>query len=154
MLKNKTSVNLIIGLLFNAILFWGSVSFAGQKHETDATLKKVSKEVREAVNSLKNYSVNKRDDAYKKVSTVIEDIDSRIERLEDRVESKWDQLDQSAREKTRKTLKTMRKGRNDLSEWYGGMQHSSSQAWQHVKDGFIKSYEALANAYDNAAEEF
>jgi len=51
-------------------------------------------------------------------------------------------------------LKSLRKKRNELAEWYGGMQHSSAKAWEHVKRGFLKSYEALSKAYEKAVKEF
>jgi hypothetical protein len=63
-------------------------------------------------------------------------------------------MNQAGREKARATLKSLRKRRNELAEWYGGMQHSSSKAWLHVKKGFLDSYEALSKAYDEAIDEF
>jgi hypothetical protein len=34
------------------------------------------------------------------------------------------------------------------------MKHSSANAWEHVKKGFLDSYEALSEAYDKAVKEF
>jgi len=70
------------------------------------------------------------------------------------MEQKWELMDQAARENAQKTLKSLRQNRNNLAEWYGGMKHSSAKAWGHVKNGFIKSYEALLEAYDKAKKEF
>jgi len=63
-------------------------------------------------------------------------------------------MDQASREKAKKTLQALRKKRNELSEWYGGLKHSSADAWDHVKKGFVDGYEALAGAFDKAENEF
>jgi hypothetical protein len=34
------------------------------------------------------------------------------------------------------------------------MKHSSADAWDQVKKGFVDSYDALANAFDKAEDEF
>jgi hypothetical protein len=47
-----------------------------------------------------------------------------------------------------------RKERNELSEWYGGLKHSSASAWNHVKKGFVEGYESFSKAFDNAESEF
>jgi hypothetical protein len=48
----------------------------------------------------------------------------------------------------------LRKRRNQLAEWYGGMRHSSVDAWGEVKSGFVTSYHDLADAMRNAREQF
>ena len=34
------------------------------------------------------------------------------------------------------------------------MKQSSANAWDHVKDGFVNGYEAVAKAFDEAESEF
>ena len=63
-------------------------------------------------------------------------------------------MDQASREKAKKNFTGLRKKRNELSEWYGGLKHSSADAWDHVKKGFVDGYEALASAFDKAENEF
>jgi hypothetical protein len=152
---NIQKVLMITRLALLAVLFTvGSMSFAGEKVDNKTTLKDVDQEVKEAVEAIKNYSSNQRDEAIKQVSDAIEKLDARIDDLEIRVEKKWGRMNQSARDKARAALKSVRKKRNELAEWYGGMQHSSSNAWQHVKKGFLDSYETLSKAYDQAVKEF
>ena len=63
-------------------------------------------------------------------------------------------MDQSARTKARETLTALQKKRTEVAEWYGGLKHSSRNAWEDVKAGFLKSYHELCNAFDKAAKEF
>ena len=70
--------------------------------------------------------------------------------MENRIEKEWDQMDQAARLKARSTSASLRKQRNELAEWYGGLKYSSAEAWGQVKNGFLKSYEALSKAFGKA----
>ena len=132
------------------------MSSAGQQTtgKNSSTATDVKKETLEAVEALKNYSIEKKDKAVSEVKVALEKMDARIDRLQSRVENKWDEMDQASREKAKKTLQALRKKRNELSEWYGGMKHSSADAWDHVKKGFVDGYEALAGAFDKAENEF
>jgi len=152
-LKTSTALALLIAA---AIILTAAVSYAGQKTATDnqATSADVKRETSQAIQAIKNYSVSQRDQAVKKVKVVLQDLDARIDRLQGRVENKWDEMDQASREKVTHTLTELRTKRNELSEWYGGLKHSSANSWDHVKEGFVAGYEALSNAFEKAEDEF
>jgi hypothetical protein len=80
-------------------------------------------------------------------------LDSRVAVLEVQLEQKRKQMDQAAQQKAIDTLTALRKQRMEIAEWYGGMKHASGKAWSHVKDGFIKSYRILSEAFGKAASE-
>ena len=63
-------------------------------------------------------------------------------------------MDQLARQKSMTALTTLRKQRNEIAEWYGGLKHSSSNAWEDVKKGFLKSYQVLRETFDKVQSEF
>lgn len=154
-MKSRMGMNMCVLFTWTFILTIAGHSFAAQKPEEDNTTgKEVRHEVKEALEAVKTYSADKRDEAVKKVRIAIDDLDRRIEDIESRVEEQWNRLDQSARKQAQATLKTLRAKRTELAEWYGGMRHSSAGAWKHVKQGFLDSYEALSKAYDKAVKEF
>ncbi len=129
---------------------------AGIAGETDdkATLKKAQKEVAEAAQAIKNYSADQRDEAVKKVKSSLDALDASIDRLQASIDKKWDQMSQTSREKARATMKKLRKQRNQVAEWYGGMKHSSAGAWDQMKKGFSDAYESLHDSWKKAAAEF
>ena len=147
----RISVLAFVSIVFMAI---PTVSLAGRTAEEKTTKKEVKKEIKEAFEAVKNYSADQRDEAVKKVKVALVTIDTQIESMENRIGKKWDQMDQAARRKARSTLASLRKQRNELSEWYGGLKYSSAEAWGHVKNGFLKSYEALSKAFGKAESEF
>ena len=131
------------------------VSFAAQNTQDDKTTSKdVKMETMEAIQTIKSYSVNQRDKAIKQGKDLLDDMDARIDHMQSLVEKKWNEMNQASREKLNESLTALRKKRNELSEWYGGLKHSSANAWDHVKDGFVEGYESLADAFDKAEKEF
>ena len=150
--KAATAVSMLIAAV---IILVPVLSLAGQADQVNNTTSKdVKQETAEAIQAIKNYSFEQRDKAVKEVKAVLADLDGRIDRMQSRVEKKWNEMDQSTREQVRNTLKMLREKRNKLSEWYGGLQHSSAGAWTHVKEGFIEGYESVASAFDKAEDEF
>jgi hypothetical protein len=154
-MKTRKMTNMAIAFVSILFLAGANVSTAGQKPDDRTTQQKeVGQEVKEAVEAIKRYSADQRDEALNKVRIAIDDLDARIDELETRLENKWDQMDKTARSQARETLRSLREKRNDLAEWYGGMRHSSAKAWDHVKKGFLDSYESLRQTYNKAVEEF
>jgi small-conductance mechanosensitive channel len=143
-------------LVFITVLFFamGSVSFAAQASTHETATKDVKEKVAEAAQAIKNYSVDQRDEAVKKAKAALDDLDVRIDSMESQLNKKWDQMDESARKKARATLAALRKQRNEVAEWYGGLKHGSSNAWEDVKKGFLKSYQELRDTFDKAQSEF
>jgi hypothetical protein len=150
--KTSTAASMLITAVMILI---SAVSFAGQKAgDNKAPSKEVKQETMESIKAIKKYTVEKKDEAAREVKVLLEDLDVRIDRMQSRIENKWNEMDQASRESARKTIQALRKKRNELSEWYGGLKHSSVDAWDHVKEGFVEGYEALANAFDKAESEF
>jgi len=131
-----------------------NVSFAGPSSGNKTTMEDVKEEMREAAGAIKNYTTGQRDEAAKRIKLTLTKLDAQIERLEDRLDQKAARMDQAARSKARASLKALRKHRNKLAEWAGGMQHSSNEAWQDIKTGFLKSYKNMQEAFNKAQQEF
>tara|TARA_R110000787_G_scaffold44860_6_gene109729 strand:+ start:856 stop:1350 length:495 start_codon:yes stop_codon:yes gene_type:complete len=119
-----------------------------------STAADVKREWAEAIRAIKGYSAAQRDKAVEEADDLLEKMDSRIETLESRAEDEWKDLGNEARKKRQAALKTLRQQRAELSEWYGGMKHSSGDAWDEVKAGFVDAYEALGKAFSDATKAF
>ncbi len=146
----KISVMVYLSIAFLALPL---ISFADQTAKEETTTQEVKREIKEAYNAVKNYTADQRDEAVKKVKVTLEMIDGQIESMENSIAKKWDQMDQAARRQARSTLAALRKQRNELAEWYGGLKYSSAEAWGQVKNGFLNSYEALSKAFGKAESE-
>lgn len=149
-MSHRLFVHTVSALMLIVCVSLGIVSFYStvQAANTD-----VSEEVKEAASAIGEFTVEQKDAAVGKAREMMDSIDDRIHKLEGRMEANWDDMKESSRDKYNKTLKTLREKRNNLSEWYGSMKHSSKDAWSEVKSGFSKSYESLAQSWQDAAQE-
>ncbi len=153
-MKTTTLSNAVMLLVVMAIIVAPSVSFADPPADVERALEKAQQEAGNTADSIEDYTAAQRDAAVKKAKAMSDDLDARIADLKTRIERKWDQMDQSARQKARKAMDELVKKRNEVAEWYGGLKHSSPRAWADVKEGFVKSYHALQDAFDKASRGF
>lgn len=123
------------------------MSHAAEAPGSKTTAKDVSR-------TIKDYTVAQRDEATKSAKAALDDMDAGIRRLERKLEREWDQMDAAARKKARAALDALRRERNELAEWYGGLKYSSAEAWDEVKSGFAKSYDDLKGAFGKARKAF
>ncbi|HYR03097.1 MAG TPA: hypothetical protein VES58_07110 [Syntrophobacteria bacterium] len=126
----------------------------GAKGETQSTsMSEIKHNAAETARAIKNYTVEQKDEAVKKAKEALDRLDARIDRVQARLDEKWSQMTQAAREKAEATEQGLRKERTEAAEWYGGLKQSSAKAWEDVKSGFVRSYEALADAVHKAEKQ-
>lgn len=143
----------ILWVLLSTFYIMSPVVFAKQP-PVDTTMKDVKQEMRETARAIKNYSIDQREEAVMQIKSTLNNLDEKIERLQDRLERKTGEMSDSARQKEKATLKALRKERNKVAEWVGSMQHASVEAWQEIKSGFLKSYKILQESFEQAQQEF
>jgi TolA-binding protein len=148
--KNHAATGIALAVLFAA----APVCFAAPPSSGKTTKEEMKQEVVDAGHAIKDYSVQERDKAVEKVKTALDDMDARIDRLETKMQEKWNQMDQSARRKAEEALKELRRRRNQVAEWYGGLKYSSSKTWDHMKKGFSDSYDALRGTWEKTEKEW
>jgi hypothetical protein len=142
------------GFVLGVLLSVAPPGVAADTSSSRTTAKDISKKAGETSRAIKDYTVEQRDEAIKNAKTGLDDLDRRIGRMERKVDRDWDRMDESARKKARATLNALRRQRDEVAEWYGGLKHGSAEAWEEVKSGFVKSYEALKESFAKARKEF
>ena len=113
----------------------------------------VKKEVKEATETIKKYSIEQRDEAVKSTKSTLDKMDKRIDQMESDLNKKWKNMTESAREQKQKSIHALKKKRNEVAEWYGGLKHGSANAWEEIKTGFSNAYEVLGDAVNKAEKE-
>lgn len=154
MTKVKSGYSSILWVMAGAFYLMTPVVFAQPPSVDKTTMADVKQEMSDAARAIKNYSIDRREEAVKEIKSTLDNLDAHIERLESRLDEKADRMDQAARQKARATLKTLRKKRSEVAKWYDSMQHSSAGAWQEIKTGFLNSYKILQESFDKAQQEF
>ena len=149
MLKNTLMLSMI------AMMTLCFMPIAQAKSGSDTvTAEDVKKETQELINTLQQYTVDKRDQATKEAELALKKLDGRINELESRVDSNWEKMTQAARQKNRANMKALRQQRNELAEWYGSFQNSSADAWEQMKKGFSDAYQAMSDSWEKAKSEY
>ena len=148
----------VAALLAFVLTFSGATVLSASSHKQDGkdetTAGDVKQKAGETYTALKEYSLEQRDEAVAAAKKRLKELDARIESMQQNLDENWQEMSQEARQRTRTTMKALRQQRQDVAEWYGGVQHSSAEAWEEVKKGFAASYDRLEKAIVKARDEF
>ncbi len=117
-----------------------------------STAENLQQEVSETAESIKKYTVEQRDEAVAEAKKQMNELDARIEHWQNQLDAKRDQMSQSAQENWQASIKNLQEQRNKLSEWFGGMKHSSVDTWENIKKGFSQAYSSVENSLQKAQE--
>ena len=153
-MKTRTIAFSVRALALGTLLAASPLSFAAEPSGNKSAAKDIAKKADETGQAIKNYTVAQRDEAIKSAKAALDDADRRIDRMERKLDSEWERMDQGARKRARATLDALRRERNEAAEWYGGLKHSSAESWEQVKTGFVKSYEVLKESFAKARKGF
>ncbi|MFN2353363.1 MAG: hypothetical protein ABR512_02405 [Desulfopila sp.] len=147
-MKSKIYALLLIGV-------FGVVSLChAQPENTDTSIQEVKKETQSLLQTIGSYTADKKDEALQKAKESMNKLDKRIDALEAKIDKQWTSMSEATRKQARENLKTLRKQRNHVAEWYGSMKTSSADAWGRMKKGFTDAYESLADAWAKSEKEF
>lgn len=130
-----------------------AVAAGDDSRDEPADIEQLKRDWEIAIDSLAEYSADQRDAAIDKAGETLAQIDEQIDVLEEQTIAEWEDLSVEAREARIEAMRELQRKRNDLAEWYGGLKHSSVQAWGEVKEGFADAYRSLEEAWQDAADE-
>jgi predicted transcriptional regulator len=147
--SGKLAMFVTVALLTMFVLTFDALASA-QKD----SLEKVKQETSELLDALKNYGVEQRGEALETIKATMEKLDRRIDDLEAEIDGNWDEMKDGVRKESRESLRALRKQRNRVAEWYGGLKNSSADAWNDIKNGFSNSYRELQKAWEKSLKHF
>lgn len=113
------------------------------------TGKDVGQKAAETGEAIRDYSVEKKDEAVAHAKRLAADLDARIKELEARASKETGE----AKAKAQAQLKDLRAKRAEASRKLGELSRASRASWERAKEGFANAYRDLATAYDRAAAE-
>ena len=153
MKSNKLRISALLCTAFMFLLV-ATAGFAAEQKQDGTTAAEVKKNAAQTYESLKDYTVQQRDKAVADAKEELAKLDRRIDEMQRDIDANWQKMSAAARKQTRESLDLLRKKREETAEWYGGLKHSSAEAWEEVKKGFSDSYDRLEQAVKNASKEF
>jgi hypothetical protein len=141
-MRKNTLKMLLYFSAFTSIIATSSYAIEG-KTNTEV----IAEKARVSIEEMKNYSIEKKDAATIKAREIMADLDNRIKTLDAAISDKKSDMSDATREAKRKTLAELRHQRHDVQNWYDRFKDSSKDAWDEVKHGFIKAYDAFQDTY-------
>jgi hypothetical protein len=142
----------ILVLFLGISMAW--IPFTGHTKSTEDPGQQVSQETEDLLKALKTYTVEQREAIVKKTEAALRKLDARIDALESRIDNEWETMSEEARKKARAGLRTLRKQRTRVAEWYGSMKSSSEEAWEQMKEGFSDAFQQLRDTWRKSQQEF
>lgn len=107
----------------------------------------VQKEVSEALEALRQYSIDQRDEALRRARQTLDELDERMEQREAELRDRWSEMSKEARMQAGAAEEKLKERREELAEWYGGLKHGSRNAWDELKKGFSRAYGEFSKAW-------
>jgi TolA-binding protein len=150
--KRIYSISILMVLLVSMLALTAQ-SFAGAP-EDRSSIKDVRQETQELIQALGDYTAEQRDQAVQKTQEALDKLDRRIDELETRIEENWEKMNKDVREKARSDLKALREQQTEVAQWYRRLKTGSTEAWEHIKRGFMDAYKSLGDAWEKSEKDF
>ena len=115
-----------------------------------STGKDVGQKAAETGEAIRDYSMEKKDEAVAHAKRLAADLDARIKELEAQASKQTGE----AKTKAQAQLKDLRAKRAEASRKLADLSRATQASWDRAKEGFANAYRDLATAYDRAAAEF
>jgi hypothetical protein len=114
------------------------------------TSKDVSQKASETGQAIRDYTVEKKDEAVAHAKKVTADLEAKIKELEAQASKQTGEI----KAKSQAQIKDLRSKRTKASQKVTELSRATKASWERAKEGFADAYRDLASAYDKAAAEF
>jgi hypothetical protein len=145
--------NIVLWAVIILLLVIVPASCAGRNNPEEPS-REVQREVEEAAEAIRDYSIEQQDEAVRQARRALDDIDTRMRALRQRIDNHWDEMEPEVRSQARDTLESLRSRRNETARWLDELRTSSAGAWDEVKQGFVRSYEDLRRSFERAGKKY
>lgn len=138
---------MVLGLLATAVL---ALTVPSPSAVAQTTARDVQKKTGEAWDTVKSYSVEKKNDAVAYGKKLVRESDSQIKGLE----NKAAQASGDAKARYKREITDLKTKRKNASKKLDEMGKASGAAWDNAKNGFADAYRDLHESYEKAAAQF
>jgi len=114
------------------------------------TSKAVSQKASETGQAIKDYTVEKKDEAVAHARKATAELEAKIKELEAQASRQTGEI----KARSQAQIKDLKAKRDKASQKAGELGRATKASWERAKEGFADAYRDLASAYDKAAAEF
>jgi hypothetical protein len=139
----------LYGILCAGLL---STAALAQDNQGSTDAGEVHEAIRDAVETMTDYTVEQRDEAVDEARKALAVLDEELAYQRAAFKHNWMRFTDSTREQATQWLEQLNRQRNRVAEWYGSMKYASGEAWEEVREGFSRSYAELVDSWENAQQ--
>lgn len=137
-----------LGYSLGFILALGMSGYLQAESSENSSVASLKKETRELGQALKEFGADQKVEAETAIESTLSALDKRIGTLRKELDQNWDDMSDTARERSMESLQSLQEQRQRVQDWYDELQASSSSAWERAKQGFSNAYEALSEQWN------
>lgn len=153
-MRSQFIINLAGACILLILFTFPARALATSAKSEPTTTADISRELNETLRAISSYSAEQRDAAVAAAKKALEKTDRRIDELQHDFDENRKSMSEEARKQAEETLNALRRQRNEIAEWLGGLKHSSASAWEEIKKGFSQSYRDLEKSLEKARQDF
>ena len=128
----------------------GLLATAAPQAKAQTTSQDVSQKASETGQAIKDYTVEKKDEAVAHAKKITADLDAKIKDLEAQASKQTGEI----KAKSQAQIKDLKAKRTKASQKVTELSRATKASWDKAKEGFADAYRDLASAYDKAVAEF
>ncbi|MEH6345419.1 MAG: hypothetical protein V7785_10060 [Bermanella sp.] len=132
-------------------LLMGGLSFS-QVQAEDKADQTVGQQIDSALTAVKEFTVDNKDKAVEAMASALTRLDERIDVLEEKIQNKWNTMDDKTQKEARQSLDLLREKRASMANWIAEMKASGSETWDNMKNGISEAFHALQNSDEETEE--
>ena len=133
-----------------ALLAASALSLPAQTTSPQTTSKDVGQKASETGEAIKDYTIEKKNEAVAQAKKLTADLDAKIKDLEAEASKQTGE----AKAKAQAQLRDLKAKRAAASRKASDLGKATKASWERAKEGFADAYRDLATAYEKAAAEF
>jgi hypothetical protein len=132
------------------VVLIGLLTIAAPPAAAQTTSQDVSQKASETGQAIKDYTVEKKDEAVAHAKKITADLEAKIKELEAQAAKQTGEI----KARSQAEIKDLKAKRTKASQKVTELSRATKASWEKAKEGFADAYRDLASAYDKAAAEF
>jgi len=131
------------------------VAVVGQEGESEPLdLQHVEQQAMELKQSVLTYSEDQRQALVNETKAALNNLDARIERLENNIAANSEDMSVAAEEYANEMMNTLTRQRRELGQWFETLQTDTEDAWDEVVYGFSRAYDEFHDSWLDLEAQF
>jgi predicted RNase H-like nuclease (RuvC/YqgF family) len=153
-MKRKIIIVTLISFLSLAFLFACSNEKKEEESKTKTTYGDVKKDTKQAMNTVKDYTQQKKEEYLQKMNAELGELEKKINELQNKVESKTSSLKEESKAKFSQSMAALNKEKQAAAKKLEELKSASGKSWNDIKSGVDSTMDRLSKTYEKVRSNF